>query len=78
VEGSGRVLILDTIQHFPGRSEENHVKPHDSRSPGRDLNPEPPKHETGVLTTQSRRQFKILLHKKSNDRFASRSYFARL
>jgi hypothetical protein len=32
----------------------NHLS-HDSRSPGRDLNPEPPEDEAGVLTSQPRR-----------------------
>jgi hypothetical protein len=30
----------------------------DSRSSGRDLNPGPPEHEVGLLTTQSRRSVK--------------------
>jgi hypothetical protein len=42
--------------HMPGRTEENHENlSQDSLSPGRDLNPEPPEYETGVLTTQPRR-----------------------
>jgi hypothetical protein len=40
------------FQHSPGRTEENHRNPSiDSWSPGKDLKPGPPEHETGVLTT---------------------------
>jgi hypothetical protein len=40
------------FQHSPGRTEENHRNPSiDSWSPGQDLKPGPPEHETGVLTT---------------------------
>jgi hypothetical protein len=31
----------------------------DSRSPGQDLNPRPPKYEAGVLTTQPRRSVNL-------------------
>jgi hypothetical protein len=38
--------------HSPRKTKENHEKlRRNSRSPGRDLNPEPPEYETGVLTT---------------------------
>jgi hypothetical protein len=37
--------------YSPGGTDENHEKPQDSRSPGRDFNPKPPEYETGVLTT---------------------------
>jgi hypothetical protein len=32
-------------QHLPGGTEEIHESPQDSRSPGRDLNLEPPEYE---------------------------------
>jgi hypothetical protein len=41
-------------RHLSGGTEENHEKPHNSRSPGRDSNPGPPEYEAGVLTTRSR------------------------
>lgn len=43
--------------HFPGRTEEKHVSlSQDSRSPSQHLYPVPHEYETGVLTTQPRRQ----------------------
>jgi hypothetical protein len=38
-------------QHLPEGTEEKHEKPQDSRSPGLDLNPGPPKYEAWLLTT---------------------------
>jgi hypothetical protein len=52
VEGSGHGLIL---RYYPGLCLEGLRKTtrnlrQDSWSPSRDLNPEPPEHEVGVLT----------------------------
>jgi hypothetical protein len=56
VEGSGRGLILRNYpRHLSDGTRENHEKPQDSRSLGRNLKPRPPKYETGVLNTLLRR-----------------------
>jgi hypothetical protein len=43
------------LRHLPGWTKENRENHQDIRSPGRDLNPEPPGYKAGVLTTQPRR-----------------------
>jgi hypothetical protein len=54
-KGSGRKrswTFFGAIPAFSGETEENHENlSHNSRSPGRDLNPGPPEYEAGVLTT---------------------------
>jgi hypothetical protein len=43
-------------RHLPGGTEENNENhSRDSWSPGRDINPEPPEYETGMITTRPRR-----------------------
>jgi hypothetical protein len=41
-------------RHVPRRTEVNHEEAQDSQFPGRDLNPEPPEYEAGVLTARPR------------------------
>jgi hypothetical protein len=38
LEGTGRGLIEVISRHQPGRTDENHEKPQDSRCPGRNSN----------------------------------------
>jgi hypothetical protein len=46
MEGSGRDLRQGDVTALPTGAEENHENlSHDSRSPGRDLNPVPPEYE---------------------------------
>lgn len=40
--------------HFHGGTEETHEKPQNNRSAGRNVNPGPPEHEVGMLTTRLR------------------------
>jgi hypothetical protein len=47
-------------RHLPVVTEDNHDKPHDSRSPGQDLNPGPTKYEAGVLTTATTFGFYVM------------------
>jgi hypothetical protein len=56
---SGKNMERVLLCHLPGGNEENHENPH--RSPGWDLNPEPPEYKVGVLTTQPRRSCYILI-----------------
>jgi hypothetical protein len=43
-------------RYLPGGTDEKHEYPsQDSQSPGRDLNPESPEYEAGVLITRSQR-----------------------
>jgi hypothetical protein len=51
VKGSGGNQVRGGIPSFTGRAEGEHQKlSQHSRSPGGDLNPEPPEQETTVLT----------------------------
>jgi hypothetical protein len=59
-KGFGRKWSRPNCRYYTGIRLEGLRKNHeklsqDSRSPGRDLNPEPPEYEAGVLTTQPRR-----------------------
>lgn len=42
---SAMVLFKLVSRHLPGRTEENHSKPRDGRSPDRDMNPESSEYE---------------------------------
>jgi hypothetical protein len=46
--------------HLPGGTEENHEKLQDNRPSGRDLYPEPPEYEAGVLTKLPRRSVSLV------------------
>jgi hypothetical protein len=61
LEGSGRGLIYGTILPIYWNEENHKSLNQDSRSPGRDLNPGPPEHETGGLITRLRRSVNLLL-----------------
>jgi hypothetical protein len=59
-KGSGRKRTRHNLKYYPGIHLEGlrkttEILTHDSRSPGRDLNPEPPEYEAGLLTTRPRR-----------------------
>jgi hypothetical protein len=65
MEGSSYGLIKALSRHVPRRTKENHNKPQSDRwFPGRDLNPGPPKYETGVLITRPRHSIFVLLLKE--------------
>lgn len=56
MQGSGSCLIWSSIPALALLAEENHEKfSQDNWYPGRDLKPEPPEYETGVLITRSQR-----------------------
>jgi hypothetical protein len=54
--------------HSPGWTDESHENlGQNSRSPGRDLNPGPPKQEAGVLTTRQRRSVRRRRRKANSE-----------
>jgi hypothetical protein len=60
LKGYGRKQSWPNSRHYPGICVEGLRKAtknlsQNSPSPGQNINPEPPEHEAGVLTTESRR-----------------------
>jgi hypothetical protein len=57
--------------NLPVGSEENHEKPHDNRSAGRDLNPGPPEYDEGLLSIRPQRSVDLSYESSSMNSYPS-------